>query len=87
MCYKSCYNKKKKKITNFHSVKLTTGVKKRLNSRTSAPRDWAAEMQRTGRTHLLQVPDHFFLAAVKNPTEELDNLLVVQVVNNFYDSW
>lgn len=44
-------------------------------------------MKTTARTHLLQVPDHFFLAAVKNPTEELDNLLVVQVVNNFNDSW
>lgn len=37
-------------------------------------------------TDLLQVPDHFILAAVENSAEQLYNLLVIQVVNNFNDT-
>lgn len=41
----------------------------------------------TGITYLLQIAHHVILVASEYATEEFHDLLVVEVVDTFYDAW
>lgn len=44
-------------------------------------------LQESFGTDLLQISHHVVLVASENAAEEFDDLLVVEVVNTFYNAW